>query len=172
MFLYATLTLAYDIYVWFFDRLGKAFMSSFMIWMYLPLGLALLVFLLFFLPRRPVAYLVFLLICLAVVGCLNWLTIPAKRFHFLQYGPLTLLVFEALRYRFQGRSLYLWTLVAVTLIGVGDETLQAVLPRRHFGYIDILVNSTAGLLTLAFIRWVIGEENYPWGRRKHSPGTL
>ena len=140
MFLYATLTLAYDIYVWFFDRLGKAFMSSLMIWMYLPLGLALLVFVLFFLPRRPRSYLVFLLICLAVVGCLNLLTVPAKRFHFLQYAPLTLLLFEALRFRFQGRALYLWTLVAVTLIGVGDETLQAVLPQRHFGYIDIVVH--------------------------------
>ncbi len=171
IFLYASLTLAYDIYVRFFDRLGKPFMSSLMIWIYLPVGLALLAFVIFSLPRRPTAYLSFLLICLALVACLNFLTVPAKRFHFLQYGPLTLLVFDALRFRFTGRPLYLWTFVAVTIIGVGDEALQGILPQRHFGLLDIVVNSTAGSLTLAFIGWVIGEEYYPRGSRVLSQDT-
>ena len=89
----------------------------------------------------------------------------------MQYGPLTLLVFDALRFRFTGRPLYLWTFVAVTIIGVGDEALQGILPQRHFGLLDIVVNSTAGLLTLAFIGWVIGEEYYPRGSRVLSQDT-
>jgi hypothetical protein len=52
----------------------------------------------------------------------------------------------------------------VTLIGLGDESLQAIVPKRHFGLLDLVVDLVAGLLTLAFIGFVVGEENYPWGR--------
>lgn len=166
VFLYSTLTLAFEIYVWIFDRLGKTTMSSIMIWMYLPLGLGLLAFVFFRLPRHPKAYLAFALICLVLLCCLKVIAIPAKRFHFLQYGPLTFFVFDAMRFSFRGRYLYLWTLATVVVIGLGDETLQAILPQRFFGLTDIAINSAAGILTLAFIAFVVGEEHYPWGKGK------
>ena len=165
VFLYGTLTLAFDIYVWVFDRWGEAFVSRVMNGLFLPVGVALLIFVVFFLPRRGGAYLTFLLICLAMLYCLNTIEVPAKRFHFLQYGPLTVLVFDAVRFRSGNRYLYAWTFAVVVLIGFGDEIIQSLLPRRHFGLQDIVINSTAGLLTLAFIGFVVGEENYPWGSK-------
>lgn len=54
----------------------------------------------------------------------------------------------------------------MALIGLDDETIQWILPSRHFGVLDIFVNAEAGLLTLVFIRFVLREENYPWGSRQ------
>ena len=108
----------------------------------------------------------FTLICLGVAFSLQILTIPAKRFHFLQYAPLTVLVFDALRFTIRGRFLYIWTLALVALIGLGDETLQWMLPNRYFGIVDLVVNTVAGLFALAFIGFVLGEENYPSGPQR------
>ncbi len=170
VFLYSTLTLSFDLYVSLFDRMGREFMDSLMSWMYLPLGLILAALIFIFFPRRIGAYVAFLLIALAFICCLQFLTVPAKRFHFLQYGLLTVLVFDALRFHCHDRYHYVWTLLIVALLGLGDETVQGILPDRYFGVADVVLNSVAGLLTLAFLGFVIGDENYPWGRRsKQSP---
>ncbi len=167
-FLYSTLTLAFNIYVSIFDRMGKPFMSSLMNWMYAPIGLALLALLVLYLPRRPGSFAAFLLIVLAMTYCLNALDVPAKRFHFLQYSILAVLVFEALRFHFRGREHYIWTMVLVFAAGLGDETLQGLLPSRHFGIMDVSVNSAAGLFALLFIGFVLGEEHYPWPARRQK----
>ncbi len=163
-FLYSTLMLAFNLYVRLFDRMGRPFMDRLMTWMYLPIVVAVLVFVVFFLPRRLGSYLAFVLVCLALVYSLKYLDVPAKRFHFLEYWPLTFFVFDALRFKCRDRYLYVWTFAAVTLIGLGDESLQGIMPKRHFGLLDLVVDSVAGLLTLVFIGFVMGEENYPWGR--------
>ncbi len=170
VFLYGTLAVAFDIYVWSLDRWGEAFVSKVINGLFVPVGLALLMFVVFCLPRREGAYLTFLLICLAMFHCLNDIEIPAKRFHFLQYGPLTVLVFDAMRFRSGNRYLYVWTFAILALIGLVDEIIQSLLPSRHFGLQDIVINSTAGLLTLVFIGFVVGEENYPWGRISGQQG--
>ncbi|MFQ5930356.1 MAG: VanZ family protein [Acidobacteriota bacterium] len=166
VFLYATLSVSFDMYSFVYDRIGREAMSRWMNMMFVPVGLILLLFVLFFLPRKFGVYLSFSLICLGVALCLNLLTIPAKRFHFFQYAPLTVLVFDALRFSVKDHYLYVWTLAAVALLGLGDETIQWMLPSRYFGLTDVAVNAGAGLLTLAFIRFVLGEENYPWGPQK------
>jgi hypothetical protein len=56
-----------------------------------------------------------------------------------------------------------YMLALVALIGLGDETLQWILPNRYVGLVDLVVNTATGLFTLAFIGFVLGEENYPWG---------
>lgn len=171
VFLYSTLVLAFDLYVSLFDRMGREFMDNLMSWMYLPLGLILIALIFVFFPRRIGAYVAFLLIALAFICCLQFLAVPAKRFHFLQYGPLTVLVFDALRFRCHDRYHYVWTLLIVAFLGLGDETVQGIFPDRHFGMPDVVLNSVAGLLTLAFLGFVVGDEHYPWGRRsgKQSP---
>ncbi len=171
VFLYSTLTLSFNLYVSLFDRMGRDFMDGLMSWMYLPLGLILILLIFFFFPRRIGAYVAFLLITLAFICCLQFLTVPAKRFHFLQYAPLTVLLFDALRFHCHDRYHYVWTLLIVALLGLGDETVQGILPDRHFGVADVVLNSVAGLLTLSFLGFVVGDENYPWGRcsDKRSP---
>ena len=82
-----------------------------------------------------------------------------------QYGPLTVLVLDALRFRFHDRYIYVWALAVVALIGVGDEFLQGLFPDRRFDLHDVILNSLAAALTLAWVGWVQGEENYPWGSK-------
>src|SRR3990172_8241778 len=77
LFLYGTLTLAFNLYSCLLDRIGGV-LFSFMTWLYLPIGLALLVFLVFFLPRRWGAYFAFAVICLVLAACLRFLAVPAK----------------------------------------------------------------------------------------------
>ena len=166
IFLYSTLTLAYDLYMRLYRQIGESSMSMLMGVLYVLLGLILFVFMFFYIPRKFITYAAFMLICFSAGFCLASLEVPAKRFHFLQYGVLTLLIFDAMRFRFSGYSLYVWTLAIVTLIGAGDEVLQGLLPKRTFAVVDIAENSTAGLLTLAFIGFVITEENYPYRRRR------
>lgn len=169
--LYSTLTLAFRLYVWMYARLGKPFMSSLMIWIYVPVGLALLVFLFFRLPRQLGRYVSFLMLCLALAFCLNLIKIPAKRFHFLEYAPLAVLVFDALRFHCRNRYHYVWTMVLVTLVGLGDEIIQGILPNRYFGINEVVTNAAAGLFALVFIGFVMGEENYPWPGRKAPLGS-
>jgi hypothetical protein len=167
--LYSTLTLAFRLYVWIFDRMGKPFMSALMIWIYVPFGLALFALLFFRLPRQLGRYVSFLMLTLAMAYCLDRITIPAKRFHFLEYAPLGVLVFDALRFHCRTRYHYVWTMVVVSLIGLGDEIIQGILPNRYFGINEVVTNAAAGLFALIFIGFVLGEENYPWPRRKQTP---
>ncbi len=172
--LYGTLTIAFRLYSYVFDRMGKPFMSSAMMWIYAPVGLFLLMLLVFRLPRRTGAYLTFIMMALALLYCLTRLEVPAKRFHFLQYAPLGILVFDALRFHCRDRYHYVWAMALVTLVGLGDEILQGILPNRYFGVNEVVINSAAGFFALVFIGFVLGEENYPWphkdaGNRAHVP---
>ena len=166
--LYGTLTVAYDLYTAVYRRIGEAEMSLWIDRLFLVTGFALLVFIVLMLPRTVRSYLAFAVICAAVAFCLHLITVPAKRFHFFQYAPLTVLVFDAVRFRSLGRFQYVWTVVLVSVIGLGDETIQWMLPTRFFGIPDLLTNSTAGLLTLVFIAFVLGEARYPFPRTEQS----
>ena len=166
--LYGTLTVAYDLYTAVYRRIGEAEMLLWINRLFLVTGLVLLVFIVLMLPRTVRSYLAFAVICAAVAFCLHLITVPAKRFHFFQYAPLTVLVFDAVRFRSLGRFQYVWTVVLVSVIGLGDETIQWMLPTRFFGIPDLLTNSTAGLLTLVFIAFVLGEARYPFPRTEQS----
>lgn len=168
LFLYGSLQLAYLIYVAFHAWAGGSGASFWMNMMFVGVGTALAFLVLKRLPKRRYAWPSFLLLCAIVALSLEWLTVPAKRFHFFQYAPLTVLVLDALRFRIPFPWLYPATLLFVTLIGIGDEGIQALLPQRHFGWLDVGINATAGFCTLFFIEAVMGRENYPWPDRKTS----
>ncbi len=152
--LYSTLTVAFDVYVYVYDRVGRETVSFWMNFAVGTTGVAVVVWLL--LRYRPPlsGYVALVLIGLVVAYCLSQLPVPAKRFHFLQYGPLTALVYAALGFRSRDPDRYVWALLVVSLIGLGDETIQALLPDRHFGLLDLVINSTAAAVTLAFIGFV------------------
>ena len=105
--LYGTLTVAFDLYTAVYGRLGEVEMSQSINRVFLVAGLALLGFIVLGLPRKVRSYLVFGLICLAVAACLQVITTPAKRLHLFQYGPLTMLVFDAVRFRVASRFRYI-----------------------------------------------------------------
>lgn len=161
--LYSTLTLAYDLYIRVFDQIGRDWMSWLLNLTYVLIGLVILLLLLSGRSSRPGAYVTLALVALATGYCLYLEDVPANRIHFLQYGPLTILVLDALRFHCRDSYIYVWTLALVTLIGLGDEVLQGVLSDRRFDPHDVVLNSLAGILTLALVGWVLGPENYPRG---------
>jgi len=153
-FLYSTLTVAFDLYVSIFDRIGRESMSWWMNTAIAAAGLAVIAATIIRIRPSASGYAALLLIGLTLAFCLAHLPIPAKRFHFFQYVPLTLLVFHALRFRIRDHTVYIWTMVLVTVAGLGDELIQWALPDRHFGVLDLVLNSTAGLLALVFLGFV------------------
>ncbi|MEE8585146.1 MAG: VanZ family protein [Acidobacteriota bacterium] len=161
--LYSTLDLVLQAYLWVFERLGEASVAGILNGIYAAAGLALLVLLR---PRRLGAYATLILIAAGLVVFFQQLQQPANRLHFLQYGPLTLLVFDALRFHCRDRYHYVWTLLLVTCIGLGDETLQIFAGRRFDSY-DLLLNSMAALFVLALIGFVVEPEGF----RAKTPGS-
>ena len=163
--LWATLVPSFNLYVAIYDRVGRETVSFWMnagvatvagivglaaAWVYRP---------------RPSGYALLAVLGAALAFCLDNLPIPAKRFHFMQYGPLAVLALDALRFRVRGMENYIWALVLVVLVGLGDEVIQHFLPDRYFGFLDVMVNTLAGAMALAFVGGVLRDENYPWPAR-------
>lgn len=93
---------------------------------------------------------------LAGIGTLySWMTWslranPEEAFHFVQYGVLSLLLFRALSRRLHDPSIYVAATLIGAAIGIGDELIQWVVPRRYFDYRDIGINALAvGLAQVA-----------------------
>lgn len=69
---------------------------------------------------------------------------PEERLHFLEYGILGYLVLKATMNSW--RLPVLSSFVLVSIIGIGDETIQRFLPNRVGDIRDVFMNSFGGLL--------------------------
>ena len=93
------------------------------------------------------------------------MAIPAaERTHLIEYGVVAVLIYDALRERVsQGRRVpvpALLAILATTLVGVLDESIQAFLPNRVFDPQDILFN------VLAAVMAVSASAALTWARRR------
>lgn len=104
-------------------------------------------------PRSIVA----LLAVFAAYGARAWTLddSPEEALHLVEYGLLSLLLFRALAHRVRDPSIYPSAVILATLIGIGDEFLQWVTPRRFWGFGDIGLNAFAAALMQAGIAWGI-----------------
>ncbi len=85
----------------------------------------------------------------------------AERTHLLEYCVVGVLIYEALKERTrQGRHVpvpALLAILATSIVGTLDESIQAILPNRVFDPIDILANFLGGVTaigTMAVLGWV------------------
>jgi len=85
---------------------------------------------------------------LAVFG-----TYPAERLHLIEYGLLGWMLFRALRLDLSGGRAYVVALVLTVLVGVGDESIQWILPQRFFEVKDVVLNAVSGVLGLLTVRF-------------------
>ena len=80
------------------------------------------------------------------------MALPEERTHLVEYGVVTLLVYEALTERAaNGRHVPRPALTAVVIavaVGTLDELIQALIPSRVFDPVDIFVNVVAVLLAI------------------------
>ena len=73
---------------------------------------------------------------------------PEEAVHFIQYGVLGLLTYRALTHRIADNGIYLVAWLLVTAVGICDEALQWLVPKRVWGLHDIWLNSFAAALVL------------------------
>ena len=156
LLLYGTGLLTLQAYLWFYDRLGREAVEWTLNSVFAVVGVGLIVLCR---PRRPAALLTLALVAVALAYCAAQIDVPANRLHFAQYAPLTLLVFDALRFRVSERDRYPLTVVLVTLVGIGDEFVQSLSAGRVFDVHDIVLNGVAAVLTLAVIGFVWEEDD-------------
>jgi len=88
-----------------------------------------------------------------------------ERIHFIQYGFLVLLLFNVLRSRIDDLSIYVWTFLLATCVGVLDEWIQWWVPSRFGEIRDIYINLIAILVGLACIHFLWR----PTGIKNHFP---
>jgi len=101
-----------------------------------------------FAPRiRTILGLAVLAIVYALV--LRNLKYGVERFHFLQYGFLAFLLLGCIREKIHDAMGYLFVLVLVYCVGLGDEMVQALVPGRVGEISDVGLNVFAGALGLA-----------------------
>jgi hypothetical protein len=69
--------------------------------------------------------------------------------HLPQYGVLSLLLYRAYSRRYGDRAVYACAALLGAFLGIFDEIIQWAVPRRMFGFNDIIVNALSVLLIQA-----------------------
>ncbi len=71
---------------------------------------------------------------------------PEEAIHFIQYGLLGILAYRALTHHLNTVSIYFAAALICGIVGIVDELIQWVTPRRYWGLDDIWLNFFAGSL--------------------------
>lgn len=98
--------------------------------------------------RKPSSYMLLGLVCLSYLFGFKILTIPAEKIHFFEYGVLAFLIFRAVSFDWPPLKAYAAAVFLTTLLGWGDEGLQAITPGRYYQFQDVMLNSVSGGLGL------------------------
>ena len=65
---------------------------------------------------------------------------PEEALHFIQYGVLGVLVYRALAHRRHDTSIYIAAALICGILGIIDEVIQWLTPRRYWSLRDIWIN--------------------------------
>ena len=74
---------------------------------------------------------------------------PEEAMHLPQYGVLSLLLYRAYSHRFGDRAAFACAALLGAFLGIFDEVIQWVVPRRYFQFRDISINVLSVLLVQA-----------------------
>ena len=75
---------------------------------------------------------------------------PEEAIHFLEYGLLGFLLFQALRHHVPDNGLFFIAFLIGALVGILDEALQWMIPRRIWDFRDLGINAlSVGLFLVA-----------------------
>lgn len=158
-------------YMWAFRQMGDAAAVSRGV--YVLYGLLACGFLAWARPRGIRAWAGLAILGFLLVLIFAHTDVPANLLHFVQYGPLTLLVFWALQPRLDGLRLRFGVVAVIVAVSVADEAFQSWIPhwdqslppRRFDGY-DIFLNLVAALTFLFLLGLVTGGSRRDRGPRR------
>jgi len=83
------------------------------------------------------------------------LEVPVKRIHFLEFSFLSVLVFRALRPLAAPPAIYLWLPLAALVVGIGDESIALLFPRRFAAVSDIIWDAAGGTLGALVLKFIL-----------------
>lgn len=83
-----------------------------------------------------------------VIYTIHLRSIPEEAMHFVQYGILSLLVYRALTHRISDNGIYIVAALVTFAVGITDEALQWLVPKRVWGLEDIWLDAVAAVLAL------------------------
>ena len=88
---------------------------------------------------------------------------PEEAVHLIEYSILSFLVFRALSCKVQDWTVYITTVLIVSVIGTFDELIQWVTPTRVGHYEDVQLNAMSGFIGILIISKVVrpGKINQP-----------
>ncbi len=102
--------------------------------------------------KRVSPYLSLIIILFALFYVMrHWIFIPVEQIHFIEYGLVGVLAYNALRHHLKGWGLALAALLLTYFCGMVDECLQGNLANRVGEQRDMLWNGLAGLLGLSLV---------------------
>ncbi len=81
--------------------------------------------------------------CLYVVSA-YFIKYPEEKIHFVEYGVLAYFIFNALSVDFKLIASASATFFLTAMIGLGDEGIQHILPKRYFDWNDVILNAYSG----------------------------
>jgi hypothetical protein len=89
-----------------------------------------------------------------------------ERTHLIEYGVVAILIYEALKERLRnGRRVPVPAVLAIivtALLGLLDESIQALLPGRVYDFRDVGFNAIAGLMA------IMASQALAWGRMRFN----
>jgi VanZ family protein len=75
---------------------------------------------------------------------------PEEAIHFLEYGILGFFLYQALKHHVRDKGIYFIAFLIGALVGIFDETLQWMIPRRVWDFRDLGINAlSVGLFLVA-----------------------
>lgn len=157
LFIYLTIPLARSLQRWVYEQLGRA-TFLYVVFAALLVGLAFAVRVVRRAPgSTPSSSWWWLagVACAFAGGAWHLRANPEEAMHFVQYGVLSLLLFRAFREHMADSGLYVACFFAGAFLGVLDEFIQWLVPRRFFDFRDMFINiSAVTLVQLALARGV------------------
>jgi hypothetical protein len=114
----------------------------------------------------------FLILVISGYGLAIWyLRVPEERFHLLQYGLADFFIACALPDKISGLRRHLAAIALASLVGIGDELIQALRPNRVGDLRDVLINGYAAVLAQGLLVILTGK-NVPEEKPMATPSTL
>ncbi len=92
-----------------------------------------------------VRYIWLVVIAAAYIGyTIELRKVPEEAIHFVQYGALGVLVYRALTHRLKDTGIYLAAALICAMVGIVDEMIQWITPKRYWDLRDIWLNLFSG----------------------------
>ncbi len=127
------------------------------------------------LSQKGLRNLVFLIPCALISYLIMiWVENPNKHIHIPQYTLMAWLLYWVLSKDYKSGDIYFLIFIYASMLGVVDELEQGLHPSRFYGWIDMAVNSSSGLIGIFTIMGLrqMQTVDWKWADRLKEAGSL